>query len=101
MRFCYYTRNKNFLLQACEQNPARISEENQRVTNGVQVHGEHQRLPGQCPGDGRPRSRDLPDCRPLGEAEPQLSGHLPAVAGTQGICKCMLGDSACAACGVW
>jgi hypothetical protein len=82
---------KRVFFQACEQNPARISEENQRVTNGVQVHGEHQRLPGQRPCGGRPRSRDLPDCRPLGEAEPQLSGHLPAVAWPKGICKCMLG----------
>jgi hypothetical protein len=66
-------------LQIGEQHSARNGEEGQRIQDGVQVHGEHQRLPGGCQESRCSSSGDLPDCRFMGEAKSELCRHLLAV----------------------
>lgn len=70
--------------QTGELHQRELGEENQRHFHGLQVHGEHQRLPrdGQGPRSARPG--ELPDRRSLGEAESQLCRRVPPVARQKG-----------------
>lgn len=66
-------------IQVGEHHEARLGEEDKQQHDGVQVYGEHQRVPGGSEGDGCASAGDLPDRGPVGAAEPQLRSHLPAV----------------------
>lgn len=48
------------------------------------MHGEYKRVPGGSTGDGRASAGDVPDCRPMGEAEPELRSHLHPVTRQEG-----------------
>ncbi|CAG4961186.1 unnamed protein product [Parnassius apollo] len=65
---------------ACEQHQTRNGEEGERIEDGVQMHGEHQRVPGSGAPARRTGAGNIPDGRPLGATEPELCGYLFAVA---------------------
>ncbi|CAG4961182.1 unnamed protein product [Parnassius apollo] len=65
---------------ACEQHQTRNGEEGERIEDGVQMHGEHQRVPGSGAPARRTGAGNIPDGRTLGATEPELCGYLFAVA---------------------
>lgn len=72
------------MLQARERHSAQHCEEGECLEDGIQVHGEHQRVPRGRQDVGRAGAGDIPDRRLVGEAEPQLCRHLPAVSWQKG-----------------
>lgn len=71
-------------MQTSKQHPARSGEKDQRVKDGFQVYGEHQRISGSRQTIGCAGTGDLPDCGPVGATEPQLCGDLLTVTWKEG-----------------
>lgn len=49
------------------------------------MHGEHQQLSGKCKINGSSCAGDIPNCRSLGKAKPQLCCYLSAIPRKKGI----------------
>lgn len=71
-------------LQTGERDTRGLSEEDQPVDHGVQVHGEHKRVPRGGEEAGRATAGDVPDHRSVGETEPVLGSDMSAVVGAEG-----------------